>query len=234
MRQPLRELRLEGLLPFCLREQLRKICGRSGKLLKKSAKLPVSTGLVEGNTYAWTHCSSWYYSCWGFLQNLPSSKSGINKPFPSILHGRGSWNQHHPNAVYFILFMSVNFIYQSYYQYCTHTHIYIYTHRGTKYMYWMTKKSVDIGWSRLTQNIQKTNENPGTEAVLDWEAALLVLGSPWSGKTWLVHRFCQGKPPECLDKARLRGGFCSCLSLWKLRKVWGEFNKMQGIFLRVQ
>ena len=115
-----------------------------------------------------------------------------------------------------------------------HTYIYIYTHRGTEYMYWMTKKSVDIGWSRLTQNVQKTNENPGTEAVLDWEAALLVLGSPLSGKTWLVHRFCQGKPPECLDKARLRGGFCSFLSLWKLRKVWGEFNKMQGILLRVQ
>ena len=52
----------------------------------------------------------------------------------------------------------------------------------------------------------KPNDNWGTEAVLDWEAALLVLGSPWSGKTWLVHRFCQGKPPECLDKVRLRDG----------------------------
>lgn len=45
----------------------------------------------------------------------------------------------------------------------------------------------------------------GTEAVLDWEAALLVLGSPLSGKTWLVHRFCQGKPPECLDKVPFLG-----------------------------
>eukprot|EP00435_Cladocopium_sp_Y103_P027991 s2149_g6.t4 len=44
-----------------------------------------------------------------------------------------------------------------------------------------------------------------TEAVLDWEAALLVLGSPWSGKTWLVHRFCQGRPPECLDKVPFLG-----------------------------
>ena len=36
----------------------------------------------------------------------------------------------------------------------------------------------------------------------DWQAGILVIGSPLSGKTWLVHRFATGAFPECLDKAR--------------------------------
>ena len=75
-------------------------------------------------------------------------------PFPSILNGRASWNQHHPNAVYFIWLYLIRMCLWIIYIYINHTtdivHTYIYRHRGTKYMYWMTKKSVDIGWSRLT------------------------------------------------------------------------------------
>ncbi|CAE7567502.1 RAB34 [Symbiodinium natans] len=34
----------------------------------------------------------------------------------------------------------------------------------------------------------------------DWQAGLLVVGGPRSGKTWLVHRFCTGGVPDRLDK----------------------------------
>ncbi|OLQ01890.1 Ribonucleoside-diphosphate reductase large subunit [Symbiodinium microadriaticum] len=34
----------------------------------------------------------------------------------------------------------------------------------------------------------------------DWQAGLLVIGGPRSGKTWLVHRFCTGSVPDRLDK----------------------------------
>ncbi|CAK9017964.1 Ras-related protein Rab-34 [Durusdinium trenchii] len=39
----------------------------------------------------------------------------------------------------------------------------------------------------------------------DWQAAILVTGSPLSGKTWLVQRFCTGHPPEGLNKVPFLG-----------------------------
>jgi len=65
----------------------------------------------------------------------------------------------------------------------------------------------------IVRNTSMGIDHDSNQIEVQWEASVLVVGAPFAGKTWLIHRLAEGTAPERLDKppflgCDLRAVFC--------------------------